>query len=166
MSQHHAWMTINSKKKKMRVGRRVVCSLLTNCPSNVCNWLVMGDMTFCGLWMNLFVLFTNGQKHVADAWRVWSRTFITQVNTDNIAMCGNTAQQCRLGLFPDSDFARDLEDSKSTPGGVLCIFGSHMFVPISWMCKKQTSVSHSSTEADIISVESRSHSLGFSDWNI
>ena len=27
-----------------------------------------------------------------------------------------------------------------------CIFGSHTFVPISWMCKKQTSVSHSSTE--------------------
>ena len=24
----------------------------------------------------------------------------------------------------------------------LCIFGSHTFVPISWMCKKQTSVSH------------------------
>ena len=27
---------------------------------------------------------------------------------------GNTAQQCRLGLFQDSDFAGDLEDSKST----------------------------------------------------
>ena len=27
---------------------------------------------------------------------------------------GNTAQHCRLGLFPDSDFAGDLEDSKST----------------------------------------------------
>ena len=29
---------------------------------------------------------------------------------------GNTAQQCRLGLFQDSDFAGDLEDSKSTAG--------------------------------------------------
>ena len=62
----------------------------------------------------------------------------------------NTAQQCRLGLFQDSDFAGDLEDSKSTSGGVLCIFGS---VPISWMCKKQTSVSHSSTEVEIISLD-------------
>ena len=53
---------------------------------------------------------------------------------------GNTAQQCRLGLFQDSDFAGDLEDSKSTSGGILCIFGSHTFVPKSWMCKKQTSV--------------------------
>ena len=33
---------------------------------------------------------------------------------------GNTAQQCRLGLFQVSDFAGDLEDSKSTSGGVLC----------------------------------------------
>ena len=32
-------------------------------------------------------------------------------------------------------------------------FGSHTFVPISWMCKKQTSVSHSSTESDIISLD-------------
>ena len=66
---------------------------------------------------------------------------------------GNTAKQCRLGLFQDSDFAGDLEDSKSTSGGILCILGSHTFVPISWMCKKQTSVSHSSTESEIISLD-------------
>ena len=60
---------------------------------------------------------------------------------------GNTAKQCRLGLFQESDFAGDLEDSKSTSGGTLCVFGSHTFVPISWMCKKQTAVSHSSTES-------------------
>ena len=66
---------------------------------------------------------------------------------------GNTAKQCRLGLFQDSDFAGDLEDSKSTSGGTLCIFGSHTFVPISWMCKKQTAVSHSSTESEIISLD-------------
>ena len=66
---------------------------------------------------------------------------------------GNTAKQCRLGLFQDSDFAGDLEDSKSTSGGTLCILGIHTFVPISWMCKKQTSVSHSSTESEIISLD-------------
>ena len=66
---------------------------------------------------------------------------------------GNTAQQCRLALFQDSDFAVDLEDSKSSAGGVLCIFGSHTFVPISWMCKKQTSASHSSIEAETISID-------------
>ena len=52
-----------------------------------------------------------------------------------------------------SDFAGDLENSKSTSGGTLCIFGRHTLVPISWMCKKQTSVSHSSTESEIISLD-------------
>ena len=66
---------------------------------------------------------------------------------------GNTAKQCRPGLSQDSDFAGDLEDSKSTSGGTLCIFGSHTFVPVSWMCKKQTAVSHSSTESEIISLD-------------
>ena len=54
------------------------------------------------------------------------------------------------------DFARDLEDSKSTSGGILCIFGRHTFVPRSWMCKKQTSVSHSSTEAEIFFLDTGS----------
>ena len=75
------------------------------------------------------------------------------MNINSIVMWSNTAKQCRLGLFQDSDFAGDLEDSKSTSGGTLCIFGSHTFVPISWMCKKQTSVSHSSTESEIISLD-------------
>ena len=61
---------------------------------------------------------------------------------------GNIAKQCRLGLFQDSVFAGDLEDSKSTSGGTMCVFGSHTFVPTNSMCKKQTAVSHSSTESD------------------
>ena len=35
----------------------------------------------------------------------------------------------------------------------MCIFGCHTFVPISCMCKKQTSVLHSSTESEIISLD-------------
>ena len=66
---------------------------------------------------------------------------------------GNTTQQCRLGLFQDSDFAGKLEVSKSTSGGILSVFGSRTFVPTNWMCKKQTSASHSSTEAEVISLD-------------
>ena len=63
------------------------------------------------------------------------------------------ATKCRLGLFQDSDFAGDLEDSKSTSAEHCAFFGSHTSVPISWMCKKQTSVTHSSTESEIISLD-------------
>ena len=64
---------------------------------------------------------------------------------------GSTGSGVALAEFFVSDFAGDFEDSKSTSGGTLCVFGSHTFFPISWMCKKQTSVSHSSTESEIIS---------------
>ena len=66
---------------------------------------------------------------------------------------GNTANNADWDCFKTPIFAGDLEDSKSTSGGTLCIFGSHTFVPISWMCKKQTSVSNSSTESEIISLD-------------
>ena len=82
------------------------------------------------------------------------------MNTNNVVMWETLQKQCRLGLFQDSDFAGDLEDSKSTSGGTLCIFGRHTFVPISWMCKKQTSVSHSSTESEIISLDAGSRMDG------
>ena len=59
----------------------------------------------------------------------------------------------KTGVVSRLRFAGYLGDSKSTSGGTLCIFGSHTFVPISWMCKKQTSVSHSSTESEIISLD-------------
>ena len=40
---------------------------------------------------------------------------------------GNTAKQCRLGLFQDSDFAGDLEDSKSTSGrNIMCFWQSYI----------------------------------------
>ena len=67
---------------------------------------------------------------------------------------GYFAKQCRLGLFQDSDFEGDFVDLKSTFGGTFCVFGSHTFVPTSWMYKKQTAVSHSSTESEIISLVS------------
>ena len=35
---------------------------------------------------------------------------------------GNTAKKSKLGLFQDSHFAGDVEDSKSTSGGTLCFF--------------------------------------------
>ena len=37
--------------------------------------------------------------------------------------------------------------------GDFCLFGSRTFVLVSWMCKKQTSVSHRSTESEIISLD-------------
>ena len=53
----------------------------------------------------------------------------------------------------DADFAGSLRDSKSTSGGYLMLLGPQTFVPISWLCKKQFAVSHSTTEAETISLD-------------
>ena len=75
------------------------------------------------------------------------------MNTNNIVMWVILPNNADWDCFKILTFTGDLEDSKSTSGGTLCIFGSHTFVPISWMCKKQTAVSHSSTESEIISLD-------------
>ena len=43
-----------------------------------------------------------------------------------------------------------LKTLKSTSGRISCLIGSRIFVSISWTCKKQTSVSHCSTESEIV----------------
>ena len=75
------------------------------------------------------------------------------MNTNNIVMWEILPNNADWDCFKTLTSHGDLEDSKSTSGGTLCIFGSHTFVPISWMCKKQTAVSHSSTESEIISLD-------------
>ena len=86
----------------------------------------------------------------------WTKACDKRLNrlTSYIHQTCEYKQYCHVGLFQDSDFAGDLEDSKSTSGGtLLCVLGSHTFVPISWMCQKQTAVSHTSTESEIISLD-------------
>ena len=91
------------------------------------------------------------------------------MNSNNIVMWETLHNNVNGELFQDTDFGGDLEHSKSTSGGILCIFGSHTFVPISWMCKKQRSVSHSSTEGEILSLDAGSRMDGFPArdlWNL
>jgi hypothetical protein len=56
-------------------------------------------------------------------------------------------------MYVDAGFAGDLGDSKSTGGAFIYLVGPKTCVPISWTCKKQGAVSHSSTEAEIISLD-------------
>ena len=65
----------------------------------------------------------------------------------------NTAQPCRLGLLQDSDFAGDLEDSKSTSGGILVYFRKSTICANKLDVQETDSVSHSSTEAELISLD-------------
>ena len=53
---------------------------------NACIWLVMVDLIIYGPWTNLLVLSQNGPELVTNAQHVWSLTFITQMNSDNVVM--------------------------------------------------------------------------------
>ena len=76
----------------------------------------------------------------------------TQDYRQNCHVC-NTAQHCRLALFPDFDFAGDLGRFEINLSWNFYVFGSRTFVLVNWMSKKQTSMSHGSTESDIISLD-------------
>ena len=74
-----------------------------------------------------------------------------------------------LGYFKILTLLGTLKIQNPTSGGVLCIFGSRTFVPLSWMCKKQTAVSHSSTESEIISLDAglrMDGSLALDLWDV
>ena len=44
-------------------------------------------------------------------------------------------------------------DSKSTGGAICFLIGPNTCVPISWICKKIGAVCHSSTEAEVVSLD-------------
>jgi len=66
---------------------------------------------------------------------------------------GDKIDDCVLAMFVDASFAGDLTDSKSTTGAMLYVIGPHTMVPITWICKKQGAVSHSSSEAEVIALD-------------
>ena len=75
------------------------------------------------------------------------------MNTNNIVMWVILQNNADWDYFKTLTSQEILKIQKSTSGGTLCVSGSHTFVPISWMCKKQTAVSHSSTESESISLD-------------
>ena len=147
-SQRHAWMTINFvEEENESVGEL----------SKVCSHFVVKCLYLARFGRADILWSVNKLPRAVTKWTKACNKRLARLisyihhTSEYRQYCyvGNTAQHSRVGLFQDSDFAGDLEDSKSTSGGLLCSFGRHTFVPISWMCKKQTSVSRSSTESEI-----------------
>ncbi len=82
---------------------------------------------------------------------------------------GDAPENCWIAMFCDASFAGYLRDSKSTTGAYVCLVGENTFMPLTWICKKQGAVSHSSTEAEIIVLEGALRMEGLpclAFWNI
>ena len=63
---------------------------------------------------------------------------------------GDTIAECQLWLFCDADWAGE-HDSKSTSGCALYLVGPNTYYPLNAFSKKQTSITMSSTESEVIS---------------
>ena len=72
--------------------------------------------------------------------RLISNKFIARVITEKLS----------IGIVP-----RLCLKILNLPRREMCIFGSRKCVPVSWMYKKQTSVSHGSTEPEVVSLDAR-----------
>jgi hypothetical protein len=69
------------------------------------------------------------------------------------SLVGDYAKDLTVALFTDADFAGDTKSSKSTSAVYLAIVGPRTFIPVMASSKKQSAVSHSSTESEIIALE-------------
>ena len=84
--------------------------------------------------------------------------------TGNVVLCEIQHFNVNYAFFKIL-ITSDLEES----GRISCIFGSHTFVPTSWMCKKQTSVLHCSSKTEIISLDAGVRMVGLPSldlWNL
>jgi hypothetical protein len=61
-----------------------------------------------------------------------------------------------LELYVDADWAGDREDKYSTSGGFIVLAGPNSRFPLMWVSRKQTAISRSTTESEIIAL---AHSL-------
>merc|ERR1712151_1218423 len=76
------------------------------------------------------------------------------------AWIGDSIEDLEFHLYTDADLASDPEDSISTSGAYFALVGPNTHVPLAHRSKKQTAVSHSSTESEIVSADHGLKSIG------
>ena len=62
---------------------------------------------------------------------------------------GDKISECKLWMFCDADWAGDA-DSKSTSGCMIALVGPNTYFPLNAFSKKQTSITTSSTESEVV----------------
>ena len=72
---------------------------------------------------------------------------------------GDKITECKLWCFADADHAGEY-DNRSTSGCILILIGPNTYFPLTAFSKKQTSVSMSSTEAEVVSANVALRAVG------
>jgi hypothetical protein len=77
-----------------------------------------------------------------------------------IGFVGDPLDDLYLAIFADADFAGDRKDSKSTGGALLVLMGPNTFYPLGAISKKHGCTSHSTVEAEVVSLNTAIRTLG------
>ena len=75
------------------------------------------------------------------------------------AFIGDSIANCKLWCFDDADHAGEY-DNRSTSGCFLVLMGPNSYFPLTAFSKKQTSVSMSSTEAEVVAANITLRAVG------
>ena len=137
----HRWPPLQ-RRRRDKICWRIVKHLLSNC----------SEMLIFGTYWRFDILWSVNK--LARSITKWTEAYDKRLHRlisyihhtceyKQYCHVGNTAKQCRLGPFQDSDFAGDLEDSKPTSGGTLCVFGSHTYVCSNKLDVQETNISFS-----------------------
>ena len=123
--------------------------MLSNCPEMLILGTYWKDLIFHGQWTNLH---DRLQKWTKACDKRLSRLISYIHHTceyKQYCYVGNTTKQCRTGTVSRLRFCRRSWGLKIYVRRNIVRFFEviHLF-PISWMCEKQTAVSHSSTESE------------------
>ena len=78
----------------------------------------------------------------------------------SVGFVGDEPKDLWLGLFADADFAGDRKDSKSTAGVLLVLMGPNTFYPLTALSQKHGCTSHSTTEAEVVSLNTALRTIG------
>ena len=129
-----------SKEENMKSVGELSQGMLSNCFWNAFSWRELNDLIFYGSANKLarsITIWTQGLWQ--DAWIDWISYIHHTCEYKQYCHVGKYCQTMQTGdCFRTLTSREILKISKSTSGGTLCVFGSHTFVPISWMWKKET----------------------------
>ena len=76
----------------------------------------------------------------------------TTQNQVGVGFVGDNIEHCTLCVYSDSDHAGDKIISCSTSAGFVALCGPNTMVPLATLCKKQRTVSSSSTESEVVAL--------------
>ena len=139
----HWWPSF--QRRRIEIRGRIDKIILSNCSENACTWHVLDNPIFYGQWTDLHDRSQNEPKLVTNDYLVWYLTFIIHVNTNNIVMRETLPSNADLDCFKILILREILKIRNPLLEEHCAFMEGHTYAPISWICKKKISVSHSST---------------------